>query len=879
MLRPGEDPLVALLLEDLAKHHPGCSVSVVQVPHPNDPGAALRPLATHSTAHIGIADDDAALAWLSLPREDHIAALGPLVAARVAVEHGDAVTFIAPDATILAPLPDPEPGVGVALRMMGLPKDNRTPTADDLCRMTALDPGFMTVSADAAKGLASAGERLWRPSVPSRGDVGTFWSSLPACVDTAFINDPSIGIAYWNLWERPEILTGTDTTTRRCMRLPQFDPDKPYLLSTGQGPQPRVLVSESEWLRTLLEERAQRLVASEYADTRSAEFLGGVRVDGAVHACVSTALAGDRRESEAEIRAVVNGVGPSFRDWLTETAPSSRNQLVSRYLMGLWSSSDHLPLVFPNPGDDHAEQFLEWVRGPACDIPVPLAFMPPLVGDLDFVPESESEFTPGVNVIGFLHAGFGVGEATRLFLAALDESPIAHAAISLEHDDIDNSVDVRSIPGAGPRHDTNLVCVNVDWLHLVDRRLGPGFLASRYSIGTWWWESNILPEHLARQLPRFDELWVGSTFIADALREYTDSPIRVFPLPIRVPDEAPRQSRDELDLPDGFMFLFVFDFNSTVARKNPEGVIRAFMDAFSPDSGPVLVIKSINGDRHTADLERLRALTARRADIQVIDGFVSAERRDALMLTCDCYVSLHRCEGFGLTMAEAMAAGKPVIATGYSANLDFMDDAVARLVGYQPWELNERTGPYPAGTQWAEPDRRDAVKHMQEVVLNPAEASAMGVRARHHIQRTRGSEALAEFVRTRLDEIVREEEMSDEGVDQRLPGPLEDARKYDRERHSNTGSLGARFAGRVVRPYSAPTDALLERLMASDEWIFGDERRSAEELRNRLDNLERAIDNLERATSRNSDALHRLERALRELSDSMDGDPRGADIA
>ena len=860
VLLPGEDPLVALLLEDLGEHHPGCSVFVVQVPHPDDPGAALRPLATHSTAHIGIEDDDAALAWLSLPREDHIAALGPLIAARLAVEQGDAVTFIAPDATILAPLPAPGPGVGVALRMMGLPKDNRTPTADELSRMTALDPGFLTVRADAAETLKSAGERLWSRSVPDRGDIHAFWLSLPARVDTTFINDPSIGIAYWNLWERTEILTGTDTTTRRSVRLPEFDPLQPYLISTSQGTQPRVLVSESAWLRTLLEERSHRLVATKYADTGLAEFFAGVRVDDAVRGSVRTALAGDGGESTTEIRAVVNGAGPSFRAWIAEPARSSRNPLISRYLMGLWSSSDHLQLTFASPGDEHAEQYLEWVRGSECNALVPLAFLPPLAGDLDVVPEEESELTPGVNVIGFLKGGFGVGEATRLFLAALDEDRISHAAISLEHDHIDDSVDVRFLSGARPRHDINLICVNVDWLHLVDRRLGPGFLASRYSIGTWWWESNILPEHLARQLPRFDELWVGSTFIADALHEYTDKPIRVFPLPIRVPDEAPRRSRDELGLPDGFMFLFVFDFNSTVARKNPEGVISAFMEAFPPNSGPKLVIKSINGADHLADLEMLRMRIAGRSDIRIIDGFIPAPERDALMLACDCYVSLHRSEGFGLTMAEAMAAGKPVIATRYSANLDFMDDSVALLVGYREWELKKPAGPYPAGTRWAEPDRQQAAAHMQAVVADRFWATAIGERARAHIRETRPTSTLADFVRIRLDEIRKEIPVSEDSHGPDLPGPLADARKYDRQRRAENTSARARVAGRIMRPYSAPADALLERLMASDEWIFGDQRRAAEELRNRLDDLERA-------SSRNARSLERLEKAVRSLNE------------
>ena len=125
-------------------------------------------------------------------------------------------------------------------------------------------------------------------------------------------------------------------------------------------------------------------------------------------------------------------------------------------------------------------------------------------------------------------------------------------------------------------------------------------------------------------------------------------------------------------LPDGFLFLFVFDFFSVLERKNPLGLIDAFARAFRAGEGPTLVIKTINGDRKLHDLEKLRAAAEGRQDILVIDDYYSAEEKNSLLGLCDCYVSLHRSEGLGLTMAEAMGLEKPVIATGYSGNLDFM---------------------------------------------------------------------------------------------------------------------------------------------------------------------------------------------------------------
>jgi hypothetical protein len=158
-------------------------------------------------------------------------------------------------------------------------------------------------------------------------------------------------------------------------------------------------------------------------------------------------------------------------------------------------------------------------------------------------------------------------------------------------------------------------------------------------------------------------------------------PIVDAPVPVPIFDSTPGCDRTQLDLPtDRFVFLFMFDFFSVCERKNPLGLIDAYRAAFGPDDGTVLVVKSINGARREHDLAAVRAAAQGRTDIFVRDEYLTPDRHAALLAACDAYVSLHRAEGLGLTMAEAMALGKPVIATGYSGNLDFMDDDVAFLV-------------------------------------------------------------------------------------------------------------------------------------------------------------------------------------------------------
>ena len=170
-----------------------------------------------------------------------------------------------------------------------------------------------------------------------------------------------------------------------------------------------------------------------------------------------------------------------------------------------------------------------------------------------------------------------------------------------------------------------------------------------------------------------DEVWAATDFVAAAIRAARLKPVFTVPLPIAARRNLPNVTRSTLGLPERFTFLLVFDFLSIFERKNPLGLIRAFTQAFSADEGPVLVLKSINGDRRLNELERLRAEIADRPDIIVTDGYCSPEEKNALISLCDCYVSLHRSEGLGLTMAEAMSLGKPVIATGYSGNLHFMN--------------------------------------------------------------------------------------------------------------------------------------------------------------------------------------------------------------
>ena len=199
-----------------------------------------------------------------------------------------------------------------------------------------------------------------------------------------------------------------------------------------------------------------------------------------------------------------------------------------------------------------------------------------------------------------------------------------------------------------------------------------------------------------------DEVWVCSEFNAKALRAHTDKPVTVVPHPAHAPrgrDVLPPEIADE----DLFTFLFVFDQLSVQERKNPVGLIEAFERAFPTPGEARLVIKSINGDQRPVAQEQLRYLAAGGPTSILIERYLLREELDGLMWNADCYVSLHRSEGFGQTLAETMAIGKPVIATGWSGNITFMTDDNSLLVGHNKVTVGEGNEPYPPASRWAAP--------------------------------------------------------------------------------------------------------------------------------------------------------------------------------
>lgn len=362
----------------------------------------------------------------------------------------------------------------------------------------------------------------------------------------------------------------------------------------------------------------------------------------------------------------------------------------------------------------------------------------------------------GVNIFGFLDSESGVGEAARSLVRAAEAAHIPHALINstLAPHRRRETAYVRRFSTSNP-YATNVIAIYGDVFAHAVRNFGQEAFEGRRTIAYWAWELETLPKSWAKLLRHVDEVWCPSNFTAAAVRAARPHiPVTVIPHAIAAPNHSFRP-RAHFRLPKhSFLFLFTFDFYSIFERKNPLAVIRAFRRAFpardQKNEKVGLVIKCSNPE---ADPKNFQALARAAEDdprIHLIAGYLERGEVTSLMNICDAYVSLHRSEGFGLAIAEAMRLAKPVIATNYSGNTDFMTEANSFPVPYTLVPLAKNFGPYRKDNRWAEPDETQASKFMRLVYDHPEIAARKGLRARYEVTERFSPEAVGRLIEKRL---------------------------------------------------------------------------------------------------------------------------------
>lgn len=367
------------------------------------------------------------------------------------------------------------------------------------------------------------------------------------------------------------------------------------------------------------------------------------------------------------------------------------------------------------------------------------------------VPDAVRQAAVGVNVAGYLAAESGLGEAARASIRTLRHAGLPFALNNVPGPQRALDPEFTAFVTDNP-HPFNLVHLNADNMAWFAGERGAAYFRDRYTVGFWFWElSRFRPDWMGA-FNVVDEVWMATRFACAAVRGVSPVPVVWMPLPVAAP---PRRAvgRAHFGIPaDRFAFLFTFDVSSQMERKNPLAVARAFRRSGTGRTRATLVLKFTNGHVDRLAVRRLQEETDG-LSVLMLDGHMDRAELGALMGSCDCYVSLHRAEGFGLTMAEAMTLGKPVIATAYSGNVDFMTADTSCLVDYRLVPLTRDYGPYLRGFEWAEPDVDQAADAMKRMVESPDWAAELGSRGPAAIKRHLGLDPAADRYRRRLAAI------------------------------------------------------------------------------------------------------------------------------
>jgi glycosyltransferase involved in cell wall biosynthesis len=439
----------------------------------------------------------------------------------------------------------------------------------------------------------------------------------------------------------------------------------------------------------------------------------------------------------------------------------SDHRYISMLMHMIWSSRPDLQEAFNLDTEEGQTAFAGWfessaqreygvdgclpIRGESGDATKPVASQP-----------TGAQSLPGANLIGYAHAELGMGEHVRMSAAALESTTVKFGVVNF-------NVGVASRQGARLEHGevvegnpfaANVFHINADQMLIAYCHLGRSFFANKYNIAYWAWELAKCPAEWLPVLKIVDEVWAPSRFIQQAFAEQADIPIEYMPLCVTLP-QFDRLERRHFGLPDrAFIFLYTFDFFSFIDRKNPFAAIRAFKLAFPERKSDVcLVLKVMNGKIDSPLWISMTQLIDGDSRIVVINRTLNRGEVLALLDASDCFLSLHRSEGFGRGPAEAMYLGKPVIVTNYSGNKDFTLPDNSCLVDFSLIQVEEGQYPFHKGQQWADADIQHAAWYMKRLCTDTHYAQDLGARGKEYIHENFNQRTIGAIYESRLKKL------------------------------------------------------------------------------------------------------------------------------
>lgn len=636
------------------------------------------------------------------------------------------------------------------------PSDAREP-ADELVSGRSLYPGFLAVGPGAVPFLVGWQDRLFRDSQCSEDDAWPRdFDRIPELTRHHISRSPGLGAAYWNLHERAI----DDRVLFAVMR--GYSVDTPWLLSQNCRTRPRHLLSERPDIAGLVTRYHDELVdvgvgdpAPAYGFARMSDgtrYTEGMRVayrsawDGYLADLDAGAVLDP--ESRPPDHPFGEGCG-AFRAWLAAPgSPAEHAARLSRLMIAVWHIRPDLRAKYPHPYATGVNGFRRWCKSTEAAGVVPKWSHPTRPAK-----PSPPEKAFGVNVGGYLTAEVGLGEMGRIVHRAVQAAGIPLCSVIEERSLRPYCRTALAPPTTTnqPKHPISVLAVNGDQTEVLVANF-PDLAHERYRIGVWAWELEKFPSWMQRGFAHVDEVWTLSEFCRDAIAPHSPVPVKVIPMPVGVPTAVRRRRRSPHD---PISFLFCFDFNSSGERKNPWGAVTAFQRAFPDRADARLTIKATNGGLHPASVERLLRTIGGDSRITLLQEYLSLTELDELYAANDAYVSLHRSEGFGLTVAEAMARAMPVVATDYSSTTEFFNSDVGWPVPWSRIQVGVGNTPYEAGATWADPDLDAAASMMREIANDPSEAARRGDAARRHISQTRSMELAAVWVADQLREAYK----------------------------------------------------------------------------------------------------------------------------
>ena len=458
----------------------------------------------------------------------------------------------------------------------------------------------------------------------------------------------------------------------------------------------------------------------------------------------------------------------SFEDYLSLPAaepwagPGSAS--VTNLVRAVWKREPWLQATYrpDRPGDGRG--LADWFVKHAGPVVGDERLVEPVAGrlarsrPLRLPPPRRTEDEPDLDVVGYLRLALGLGEAGRLTLRSLRGAGLRVRGVAIALNSQSSCGDDSCVPllAEESRARVQVFAVNADQLGQVIDQLGRALRQDSYRIATPFWELARLPDAWAPAFDLVDEVWAPTRFIHAMLTRATARPVVYMP-PMLDFDPPPAAARDRFGLPnDRFLFFFAFDYFSFMDRKNPAAVVAAFRRAFRHAGGAdraALVLKTLNAEIVPEQGRALRDGLADDPDVIMIEQTLSRQDTLALIAACDAVVSLHRSEGLGLLVAEAMALGKPVISTDYSGTTDLVTPQTGYPVDFTLVAVQEGQYPFATGQVWAEADIGHAAWQMRQVFRGGPPVERRVAAARAHLHDEYGPDTVARRQLARLRAI------------------------------------------------------------------------------------------------------------------------------